>query len=63
MTAEKRSIVVHDVVQVGDDDYAVTLILSRPPQPALDRDMDIIKAEISRLLPGWIKPKIQAGDP
>ena len=63
MTTEKRSILVNDVVSVADDEFTVTLILSRPADPVLDRDMETIKAEVARLLPGWIKPKIQAGDP
>ena len=63
MTTQTRSILVNDVVTVGSDDFTVTLILSRPIEPELDRDMQIIKAEIERLLPGWIRSKIQAGDP
>ncbi len=63
MTTQKRSIVVDEVVSVGEDQFKVTLIVSRAVAPALERDMQIIKGEIERLLPGWIKPKIQAGDP
>lgn len=54
---------VDEVVSVGEDQFKITLIVSRAVAPALDRDMHIIKSEIERLLPGWIKPKIQAGDP
>ena len=63
MTTEKRSVLVNEVVTVGADDFTVTLILSRPVTPALDRDMETIRAEVKRLLAGWIKPKIQAGEP
>lgn len=63
MTHETRAILVNDVVTVGSDDFTVTLILSRPVAPVLQRDMETIRAEIERLLPGWVKPKIQAGDP
>ena len=62
MTHEKRSILVNDIVTVGADDFTVTLIVSRPETPAVERDMETIKAEIARLLAGWIKPKIQAGE-
>ena len=62
MTHEKRSILVNDIVTVGADDFTVTLIVSRPETPAVERDMETIKAGIARLLAGWIKPKIQAGE-
>ena len=61
--ATRKTINISETVQVGTDDFLVVVTVTRPPQPALDRDMDIIKSEITRLLPGWIKPKIQAGDP
>lgn len=63
MTTQQRSILVNDVVVVGEDSFTVTLILSRPHEPVLDRDMETIRSEVGRLLPGWIKPKIQAGEP
>lgn len=63
MTQQTRSILVNDVVTVGTDDFTVTLIVSRPHEPDTDRDMEVIKGEIARLLPAWVKTKIQAGDP
>ena len=61
--ATRKTVNISETVQVGTDDYLVVVTVTRPAQPALDRDMDTIKAEITRLLPGWIKSKIQAGDP
>ena len=62
MTHEKRSILITDTINVGDDNFRVMIIVSRPEAPAQSRDMETIKSEIERLLPGWIKPKIQAGE-
>lgn len=63
MTHETRAILVNDVVTVGTDDFTVTLIVSRPHEPDIERDMEVIKGEVERLLPGWVKTKIQAGEP
>ncbi len=57
-----RAIAIEETVTVAGDDFTVTLIVSRPETPAVERDMETIKAEIARLLAGWIKPKIQAGE-
>jgi len=61
--SEPRSITVLESITVDGDIYEIVLTLSRPKNMATDRDMSTIKAEIDRLLPGWIKTKIQAGDP
>ncbi len=53
---------ITDEINVGDDDYRVIVVVTRPEAPARSRDMETIKSEIERLLPGWIKPKIQAGE-
>jgi hypothetical protein len=63
MTEQKRAIVINETVQVSDDDFSVMVIVTRPPEPVIDRDMDTIKGEVERLLPAWIKTKIQAGEP
>ena len=63
MTTQTRSILVNETVTVGVDDFIVTLILSRPVEPEVDRDMQTIRNEVERLLPNWIRPKIQAGEP
>jgi len=63
MSEQKRAVVIAETVQVGDDDFSVMVIVTRPPEPVINRDMDTIKAEVERLLPAWIKTKIQAGDP
>ena len=63
MTEEKRAVVIAETVQVGDDDFSVMVVVTRPHDPVIDRDMDTIKAEVERLLPAWIKTKIQAGEP
>ena len=62
MTYQKRAILITDTINVGDDDYRVMVVVTRPEAPAQSRDMETIKSEIERLLPGWIKPKIQAGE-
>ena len=54
---------VAESVTVGSDEYRVQLVLSRPPEPELDRDMEVIKSEIERLMPAWIRSKIEAGEP
>ena len=58
-----RTIVIREKVEVSGDVFRVSVMVSRPAAPVLERDMQTIKAEIERLLPGWIKPKIQAGEP
>jgi len=63
MGEEKRAVVVSEIVQVGDDDFQVMVIVTRPSDPVISRDMSTIEGEVQRLLPGWIKSKIQAGDP
>ena len=63
MSEEMRAIVINETVQVGEDDFSVMVIVTRPPEPVIDRDMDTIKGEVERLLPAWIKTKIQAGEP
>lgn len=63
MTEEKRAVVIAETVQVGEDDFSVMVIVTRPHDPVIDRDMDTIKGEVERLLPAWIKTKIQAGEP
>ena len=63
MTEQKRAVVIAETVQVGDDDFSVMVIVTRPHDPVIDRDMDTIKGEVERLLPAWIKTKIQAGEP
>ena len=63
MTEQKRVVVISETVQVGDDDFAVMVFVTRPKDPVIDRDMDVIKGEVERLLPAWIKTKIQAGEP
>lgn len=60
---EPKTISVQTTVTIDQDDFNVVLSVTRPAAPGLHRDMDTIKAEIERLLPGWIKPKIQAGEP
>ena len=62
MTEQRRAIVIADAVRVGDDDFSVMMVVSRPVDPARHRDMETIKAEIERLLPSWVKTKIQAGE-
>ena len=62
MSEQKRAVVIAETVQVGDDDFSVMVIVTRPHDPVIDRDMDVIKGEVSRLLPAWIKTKIQAGE-
>jgi len=61
--SEPRSITVLESITVDGDIYEIVLTLSRPKNMATDRDMGTIKGEVQRLLPGWIKSKIQAGDP
>ena len=63
MTHHDRAFLVKASVTVGSDEYQVQLVLSRPAEPVLDRDMDIIRDEIERLLPAWIRTKIEAGEP
>ena len=63
MTEQKRAVVIAETVQVGEDDFSVMVIVTRPHDPVIDRDMDVIKGEVERLLPAWIKTKIQAGEP
>lgn len=58
-----RTIVIREKVEVSGDTFDVMVMVSQPEDPAIKRDMDVIKGEVERLLPGWIKPKIQAGDP
>ena len=58
-----RTINISETVQVGEDDFSVMVIVTRPADPVIDRDMDTIKGEVERLLPAWIKTKIQAGEP
>lgn len=57
-----RTIMIREKVEVSGDTFDVIIIVSRPEAPARSRDMETIKSEIERLLPGWIKPKIQAGE-
>ena len=49
MTHETRAILVNDVVTVGTDDFTVTLIVSRPHEPDIERDMEVIKGEVEKL--------------
>ena len=63
MSEQKRAVVIAETVQVGEDDFSVMVIVTRPAGPVIDRDMDTIKGEVERLLPAWIKTKIQAGEP
>lgn len=63
MTTQTRSILIHQPIQVGDDDFQVMIVVTRPEDPVMERDMDTIKGEVERLLPAWIKTKIQAGEP
>ena len=63
MSEQKRAVVIAETVLVGEDDFSVMVIVTRPPDPVIDRDMDTIKGEVERLLPAWIKTKIQAGEP
>ena len=58
-----RTIVIREKVEVSGDTFDVMVMVSQPEDPAIKRDMKVIKGEVERLLPGWIKPKIQAGDP
>ena len=58
-----RAISIQETVDVSGDEFKVMVIVTRPADPITDRDMDTIKAEVERLLPAWIKTKIQAGDP
>ena len=58
-----RTILVKVEVTVGTDAYDATLLLTRPAEPELDRDMEVIKSEIERLMPAWIRSKIEAGEP
>lgn len=62
MTHHDRGFAVNQVVTVGDDDFTATLILSRPAEPVLERDMEVIKAAIVAELPTWLEAKIQAGE-
>jgi len=39
------------------------IVVTRPEDPVMERDMETIKGEVERLLPAWIKTKIQAGEP
>ena len=63
MTEQKRVVVISETVQVGEDDFSVMVFVTRPKDPVIDRDMDVIRGEVERLLPAWIKTKIQAGEP
>ena len=63
MTEQKRVVVISEAVLVGEDNFEVMVFVTRPKDPVIDRDMDTIKAEVERLLPAWIKTKIQAGEP
>lgn len=58
-----RTIVIREKVEVSGDTFDVVVMVAQPEDPAIERNMQTVKAEIERLLPGWIKPKIQAGDP
>lgn len=60
---DMRAISIQETVDVSGDEFKVTVIVTQPAEPITDRDMDTIKAEVERLLPAWIKTKIQAGDP
>jgi len=63
MTTQTRSILIHQPIQVGEDDFQVMIVVTRPEDPVMERDMETIKGEVERLLPAWIKTKIQAGEP
>ena len=55
--------VISEAVLVGEDNFEVMVFVTRPKDPVIDRYMDVIKGEVERLLPAWIKTKIQAGEP
>lgn len=59
---EPLTISIVDKVSVDGDDFFIQMTLTRPVDPARHRDMETIKAEIERLLPSWVKTKIQAGE-
>jgi hypothetical protein len=62
-SADKSSanILISDSVKVAEDIYQVSLILRAPKHANIDRDLDKIRSECVRLLPSWIKSKIEAG--
>ena len=62
-SADKSSanILISDSVKVAEDIYQVSLIIRAPKHAKIDRDLDKIRLECVRLLPSWIKSKIEAG--
>ena len=57
-----RTILVKAEVTVGTDAYDATLMLTRPAEPVLERDMEVIKAQIEAELSTWLVPKIESGE-
>lgn len=60
---DMRAISIQETVDVLGDEFKVTVFVTQPAEPITERDMDTIKGEVERLLPAWIKTKIQAGEP
>ncbi len=60
---QNRTILVKAEVTVGADAYEAIVLLTRPSEPVLERDMEVIKTQIEAELSTWLAPKIQAGDP
>lgn len=61
--SEPLTVVVTDRVTVDGDEFKVMVTVTRPSQPNTVRDMAVIQSEVARLLPAWIRDKIQAGEP
>ena len=60
---ESSSFLLVDNVKVGDDLYRVSLTITAPIAPLVKRDMEKVRTECERLLPAWIKSKIERGEP
>ena len=56
-----NSFVIREEITVKGDPYIVVMQVTAI-QPLVERDMPWIKDECARLLPAWIRGKIDAGE-
>ena len=57
-----KSFVIRESVQIGDDDFLVILQLTTTSKTS-KVDLKKVRQQTKRLLPAWIKSKIERGEP